>query len=403
MYSTQKIAFIDAYGNHDLETTKSGASTHFIISAVIVEKSKLPEVIEQAENIRKKYFQNGEIKSSTVSKKQHSKRLSIIEDISQLELGFISLIADKSLLYSEGLKRKQPFYKFLHKILYNTLYKSYPDLKIVQDKYGNYEFMDGFKKYVYKNKPLTLFDSGFEFVDSSSSVLVQVADFIAGTLSKYYDNKEFYPLSEEYFYYLDKIKFSTHRFPEHSTKYIHDLSDKGFDINESIAETSRRLATSYILLNNESDDKFIQYRVSCLKCLRLNFDINPIEYVSADEIIEFINDKSLNKVQFRRSIIAKLRDEKILISTNDKGYKLPATENNCIEYLNTCSNIISPMLHRIDLFVKEVKRSTGGKVDLLKLPAFNQIKKALSDENLSLKRISKTTHQIPINSIRINN
>jgi hypothetical protein len=71
----EKLAFIDAYGDPSLGVEKEGASNHFIISAVIVDSSKLTECQVIVEKIRKKYFQKGEMKSEKVGA-NHIRRIS---------------------------------------------------------------------------------------------------------------------------------------------------------------------------------------------------------------------------------------------------------------------------------------------------------------------------------------
>ena len=63
-----KIAYIDESGNHDLDTSKAGSSSYFIVCAIIVDAVKNEQFVNDAETIRSKNFQNSEMKSSKVIK-----------------------------------------------------------------------------------------------------------------------------------------------------------------------------------------------------------------------------------------------------------------------------------------------------------------------------------------------
>ena len=53
------IAFLDEWGNNDLDFAKHGVSTHFIITALTLRKEQLQAAEFQLESIRKQFFQTG--------------------------------------------------------------------------------------------------------------------------------------------------------------------------------------------------------------------------------------------------------------------------------------------------------------------------------------------------------
>ena len=56
-------AFTDEYGSFGWKLEDENVSTHFIITAIIVEESKVDSVRSAADKIRQQYFQTGEMKS----------------------------------------------------------------------------------------------------------------------------------------------------------------------------------------------------------------------------------------------------------------------------------------------------------------------------------------------------
>ena len=80
--SNRKYAFIDEFGAFGYDFGNLGCTSHFLISAVIVDESNLSFVSERVESIRKRYFQQGEMKSSKIGKK-HKRRISILNELKQ--------------------------------------------------------------------------------------------------------------------------------------------------------------------------------------------------------------------------------------------------------------------------------------------------------------------------------
>ena len=76
-------AFIDESGAFGWDLENSSVSTCFVITAIIVEECRIEELKTALEIIRKKYFQEGEMKSSKVGQ-NHKRRVKIIEELLSL-------------------------------------------------------------------------------------------------------------------------------------------------------------------------------------------------------------------------------------------------------------------------------------------------------------------------------
>lgn len=148
------IAFADEFGNNSFDFEEQGS--HFIIASVIIKSEKIKEISRSLELIRLKYFQKGEIKSSKIGQ-SHNRRKIILKEVCKLDFTIYAVIVDKTKLYAEGFKYKQPFYKFLNGILYKELFKTFPELELKIDEHGGNDYLIGFKKYVEKNHIRDLF------------------------------------------------------------------------------------------------------------------------------------------------------------------------------------------------------------------------------------------------------
>ena len=78
-----KYAFVDEFGAFGLDFDKIGCSSHFIITAIIVDANDLQLVADGVEAVRKRYFQTGEIKSSKVGS-NHKRRILILDELKKL-------------------------------------------------------------------------------------------------------------------------------------------------------------------------------------------------------------------------------------------------------------------------------------------------------------------------------
>ena len=87
-------AFTDEYGAFGWDIDNPSVSTHFIITAVIVKESNLSVFTQKANNLRKRHFQTGEIKSSRIGK-DHNRRLRVLSDLQDIPFSFFSVCIDK--------------------------------------------------------------------------------------------------------------------------------------------------------------------------------------------------------------------------------------------------------------------------------------------------------------------
>lgn len=186
-------AYIDEFGAYGFDFTKSGTSNLFIIVAILVKENNIVEVDTALQDIRNKMFGGSEIKSNKV-KGNHKRRIMVLNEICKLPFQIAALVVDKKEIFADhGItKNKKTFYKFLNEKMYELLCKTFPKINIVADQVGENDFLKEFASYVKsKRVRLTLFDDSFyQMVNSKSVNAIQIADFMAGTLSYIYDEEK---------------------------------------------------------------------------------------------------------------------------------------------------------------------------------------------------------------------
>ena len=216
-----RIAYIDEYGSFGFDFSKEGTSKYYILCAIIIEKTSIQKFHDEIQKIKK---ENGlaktELKSSRIT--EDKRRFRILTQLLPLEFNIVPFIADKQQFIPNTplTEYKHVFYKNMAKRLYDLLYTTYPKLQILQDEIGTSDFMDSFKNYVHEHRPqMNLFNQySFDFINSKDELLIQLADFIAGSIAKsLLDNN-----STNYIEMLRSKIASFDRFPSPTTPYWDD-------------------------------------------------------------------------------------------------------------------------------------------------------------------------------------
>jgi len=376
-----RTAFIDECGNFGFDFEKEGTSLYYVVCAVIVKNDQIGQLETAVNELCRKYFGNGEMKSSSIGK-DHNRRAKICTELLKLDFSLIILIADKQAFFRDSplTNYKDSFIKFLHQKLYDEMYAVYPKLKIVEDEYGSSEFQSGYREYVCAHRPqLNLLNEyDFDYVNSKHSPIVQIADIVAGSvMQRLLDNNA-----------PDVLKIFQSRirgivnFPSTYPPYFAGVGvDKSFD--ENIYALADHCATQYIDSHKDTDDEETRMRVLFLKHLLFVVrNINPNKYVSSGEIIKVLSDLSDRKVRrdyLYRKIIAPLRDAGVIIASCSHGYKIPTCIDDIYSYINQTNGIVGPMLNRVEKCRELILKQTDGDLDIFDDPALKKYKRYFGD------------------------
>lgn len=373
------IAFADEFGNNSFDFSKDGASTHFIIAGVIINRDEIHTINQALETIRKKFFQTGEMKSKNIGP-NHKRRKAVLRELNKLNYVIYAVVVDKRKLWGEGFKYKQSFYKYLNGLLYKELYRTYPKLELKVDEHGTNDFMLSFKKYVETNNMLrTLFsDSDFNIKKSQNELGIQLADIIAGTLGYIYDETKKGDHSDSFFNLLDSRITSINHFPknneliEFNDSKIYEQSD----YDENIASLSLKRIFNYLdTANGDNQDKIDS--INFLKLLiRYHESNHQGKYTTASEFKNHLNVNRIHKIGNEKftNLIGKLRDNGILIASSRAGYKIPTTANEIRGYIRHSNNMILPLLSRIAECRNAIKLATNNSLDILEGLEFSKLK-----------------------------
>lgn len=384
-----QYAFCDEFGAFGFTFEKPNVSTHFIITAIIVNDSDMPALRDSVEAVRKKHFQTGEMKSSHL-KNNHTRIRKLLDDLMPLPFNIYYLVVDKRKIYEQsGLRIKTSFYKFLNQMAYNALQKSFQKLTIVADETGSNEFMQSFSEYIKDHNPaLSLFDEfNFRFNKSEHGVLIQLADIMSGCLAFCYDeNKKSKAEGSNYKTYLGKKIIGIQEFPRDPVTFrVEDQINFDSRDDATVANLCLRKALAFKQeFKNKDADENSKMQIAVLDYLLFRFMNNSVRrYISTQELQNDLERKGFERLStqsFRNRIIAKLRDHGVIIASSNKGYKLPSKKSEVEDFIKKTQGIIEPMLHRLKLCYNAIRLGSNGTIFMLDDPEYSTLKKLIEVE-----------------------
>lgn len=381
----ENFAFIDESGNHDLHTEKSGASKYFMVLAILTNSDRINNLRQSVENIRISFFGEGnEIKSSKV---QDDRRLRIIEKLVPIDFKFYAVAIKKENIFKDsGLQYKKSFIKYSNNRLYSTLFQNSPDIKVFADGHGGSEFIESFKKYIYSKNTDLFSTASLEILDSKNEVLIQLADFMVGTLAKIYENRSPEPFKSRFSEFIREKCIKIDEWPITFTKNITKPTTASREVDEIIKSTSINKAHNFLKINERNFDELVQQQCHALEYLVVNAIFNDEEgFILTDDIVNYLQKSGFSKVtkqSFRSSVIAKLRDSDVIISSSGKGYKIPTTYKDMITFAELVDDHALPLLSRLSRAREAINIATQGEIDFLDQEKFKTLKTIIESTKL---------------------
>ncbi len=374
-----RTAYIDECGSFGFDFTTEGASKYYILCAVVVEETKIAELHNAINEIKKNNgFANTELKSSKIGS-DNKRRTRIISQLLPIEFRIVLFIANKQEFINGTplTEYKKSFIKFLHQRLYDMLYHVYPKLKILEDETGTTEFQESFKKYVAERRPQynLLNEYDFDYCDSKDNILVQLADFIGGSINRFLTD----PNVPNYYEMLRGKIMAFDEFPNKKEPYWGTTTPEECNFDKDIYALSVKCASDFITKNEEIETDEKRAQVAFLRYLLFYVqNVDPTRYIYSNQIITILREYTKQKISrnfLYRKVIAPLRDDGVIIASSSHGYKIPISVEDIKTYLNSTHTIVSPMLHRIGICRMLIQQQTGNKLDVLEDPAFSRYKK----------------------------
>lgn len=355
------LAYIDETGDPRFNI---GAAPFFEFSAILIEAKKELEIISSLNEIKER-LNLPEFKSSHIRKE--IRRINILNEIKNIDFKYINLVVDKSQVYGDWKKYPSVFYKYTQKILNAELHRLYKDRSVTIDKYGNETYQNSLKKYLDTSLQLTLFPSIINIGSAKDNILIQLADFIAGTHRKlndghFIDSKTISDL-------LRKKELHIVKWPDNYQRFIFDSIGNKKD--KQIAEIAISYAENYITKKKKGSEN--THRIFVLEYLLFQAKFNDHKrYIYSNELMDWLSQNGIKykEEEFRKEIIGHLRDDGVVIASSRKGLKIPMSESELYDYLNYTASRYLTMLKRFKETYKTLNGMSFGKIELFENEEF---------------------------------
>ena len=377
-------AFVDESGNADLDTSKGGSSGFFIVCSILVAEKDLEAAYAQAEELRMRHFQTGEIKSSSLKPKDLYRRARILNELAELPFKLFFTVVDKSRIHKDGgLRFKSSFIKYVNGLLYERLFRAYPDLQMIVDEHGGQEFQESLKSYVVERFVDDLFGDrdAFQTMSSKDNVLVQVADFFAGSVAQIYEDKASEEAVLAYKKILRSLTLGMLEWPSKYQPLLPPPTDASGYADYQVHQEALRQADLFGERVGEHPNEDERLQLSILQFLRFQSEFVTKDYVPTAEIVAHLKDSGfgdVNDQRIRSSGIAKLRDSDVIITSAAKGYKIPQTRADINEFLEKASGIVVPLLERVKKAREVYRLSSRGEYDIVTAANLSELAKLLA-------------------------
>ena len=373
--------FVDEYGDPNLDVGKDGVSSTYIVAAFCVRSVALDQVLSEAEVIRKRYFQTGEMKSSSIGPNE-SRRLKVVRALSKLNGFVIAFCAEKAKAdKNTGLNFKKSFIKFFANALYKRVTRCGDNVTVLADGHGSPEFHAEMLRYLdgkYLKSDLFVTPPTFAFEDSKLSVLLQVADIFAGSLARLYDDKKAFNRDSDLREVLNGCTSLT-LWPGGREQGSVPATEHLREDDERVRSYCLRRAEDYLerpeRLQDDPDEVARDIFLDALVAHH-TLDLSG-EYLSTRVLKREISSQlheAFSVHRFRSAVVAKLRDADVIISSCIRGYRLPTCVDDVVEFASFANSLIPPIVMRIGKARRGVREATLGRIDILADPKLDQLK-----------------------------
>ena len=365
--------YIDEFSTPDLEIDKTGNEQFFVYAAVIIRETDLVAARETLSSVISKYYSaRGYIKSSKIPKdeKGYVLTLNTLTELRALPHSVCALVVDKSEISRDsGLSYKRSFVKFFNKLLTRHFVDQYEEFHIVADKTGSQEFQLSLQSYLEQNANLgrTLFSNNtFDISDDvTGEQLIQLADFYAGTLGRYYCGK-YDSKRAEVINNILRSKLSILWYPDDYVSLIASSSQFDSNFDQELMKSAIETAENYLVSYSEDTigREIIQYILQ--ESIR-----NPRRAISSKEIKANLASRGI-EIGDPITKISDLRGKGVLIISpiGKKGYKFPTSEEELADFFNRLSSNVVPQLVRGNTINRVLNEKTVGKYNILGHPEF---------------------------------
>ena len=367
---------------------EKGQSNLYICTAVIVSDEHKQDVIKGLAEIVQKHRLGTVLKSSQVGANV-SRRIEILKDLMSLDFTYLFLMTDKNKFSPDSPlgKYKKSRYKFLHRKLNQIIAEKSCNLNIVIDQYGSQEFQDECLEYFQKDScDFFAGEISTSYADDQVESLLQIADFIGGSLMYCFDKTRKGEHSDKIRKILQPKEVGCEFFPRGIYPTLAVRPIPSTEIEEQIYRHLYNKAASFLDKTEDSTNPEEQMQFQTLNRLFIarNYEEPADQWIFSEDLRRDLTEQNfeISKRAFTVKIIGGLRYKGIIIAGSPSGYKLALNLDDITNYLAHDSNIVFPMLSKLKLARDEIMSLAGYNILAGEYQNFDAILTQLSAEQI---------------------
>lgn len=179
------LVFVDESGDPGLKIDR-GSTRYFIVSLVVFEENEEAEALDRRIGLLKKELGLSGRFEFKFNKTSGNLKQQFLSAVSPYTFFYFGIAIDKTLLYGEGFKVKESFYKYACSLVFENAKPYLRDAVIVIDGSGSRDFRLQLQRYFKRkmNQGTTRLIKKIKLQDSVKNNLVQLADMTAGAIAR---------------------------------------------------------------------------------------------------------------------------------------------------------------------------------------------------------------------------
>ncbi len=179
------LVFIDESGDPGLRILQ-GASPYFVVSLVIFEEHN--DAVACDKRIEELRHEIGWSPNSEFHFRRNSNRVRevFLKTVEPFGFFYYGIVINKTKLYGDGFNKKESFYKYACRLVFENAKEKLYDSTVVIDRSGSDEFRSQLIRYPkrHMNSDRRRLISKIKMQDSTSNNLLQLADYVASIINR---------------------------------------------------------------------------------------------------------------------------------------------------------------------------------------------------------------------------
>jgi hypothetical protein len=183
------LVFIDESGDSGFKLNE-GSSPYFVICLVVFEDREEADACEKRIELLKTEIGKGSDWEFHFKTNSHKLKEKFLRAVLPFNFFYYGIVLDKSLLYKEGFTTKDSFYKYTCGLVFENAKDKLDAATVIIDETGSLLFKSNLAKYLMRkmNESKNVIKR-VRMENSHSSNLLQLADYIAGSINRSYSDK----------------------------------------------------------------------------------------------------------------------------------------------------------------------------------------------------------------------